>query len=52
MVVDGFDEGGEHGSVYTDGARVMGGDRFVVYVGGNDEVVEAVEIYVSVPDDL
>jgi cathepsin B len=47
-----YDEGGEHGSVYTDGVRALGGDRFVVYVGGNDEVVEAVEIYVSVPDDI
>ena len=38
--------------LYTDGVRVLGGDRFVVYVGGNDEVVESVEIYVSVPDDI
>jgi predicted GH43/DUF377 family glycosyl hydrolase len=39
-------------SVYTDGIRDEGNNSFVVYAGGQDQVVEAVRIKVNVPEAI
>ena len=40
-------EGATAGVVYSEGIKPMGGDKFIVYAGGGDRVIEAFSIEVS-----